>query len=207
MSITLCPSSQFSDKIQHGYHYLYDMLFSKLQSSPINLLEIGVSTAREAGGTSLWMWKEYFVNGKVCGLDIDPACKFFERPDVPIYIGSQTDTQVLDTIVNERGLFDIIIDDGSHVNNYTIKTFNHLWKSIKPGGFYIIEDLHCSYDDLPSHNVHKIWPGMKYNPENEIVNKREEIDQFLQTQCHLLDAGKEFKAILAMPKIVAFIKQ
>ena len=38
-------------------------------------------------------------------------------------------------------MFDIIIDDGSHWDECQQKTLQNLWKFVKPGGFYIIEDV------------------------------------------------------------------
>ena len=37
--------------------------------------------------------------------------------------------------------FDIILDDGSHIVEHMILSFNTLFKYVKPGGFYIIEDI------------------------------------------------------------------
>jgi 8-demethyl-8-alpha-L-rhamnosyltetracenomycin-C 2'-O-methyltransferase len=41
--------------------------------------------------------------------------------------------------------FDIIIDDGGHSMNQQITSFKTLFPFLKPGGLYIIEDLHTSY--------------------------------------------------------------
>jgi hypothetical protein len=41
--------------------------------------------------------------------------------------------------------FDVILDDGSHICNEVIETFVNLFPKIKPGGMYLVEDLHTSY--------------------------------------------------------------
>jgi len=57
-----------------------------------------------------------------------------------------------------RGGIDILLDDGSHITNHQINTFNILYKNIKKGGFYIIEDLTNSYEEqLNHHNLRAIW--------------------------------------------------
>ena len=55
---------------------------------------------------------------------------------------------MLDRIAREQapGGFDVIIDDGSHIGQYTRITFWHLFKHhLKPGGLYFIEDWGCGY--------------------------------------------------------------
>jgi len=42
-------------------------------------------------------------------------------------------------------LWDIIIDDGSHIPEHQIRTFVHLFPYVSPGGLYILEDIETSY--------------------------------------------------------------
>ena len=65
-------------------------------------------------------------------------------------MGDATDPDWLKLFCDKEDDFDIIIDDGSHVNEDIIKTFVLLFKKIKPGGLYIGEDLHACYWE--SHN-------------------------------------------------------
>ena len=37
--------------------------------------------------------------------------------------------------------FDLIVDDGSHLVHHMMTTFNCLFKYVRPGGIYIIEDI------------------------------------------------------------------
>jgi hypothetical protein len=39
----------------------------------------------------------------------------------------------------------MILDDGSHMNEHVIYSFEHLWGSVKSGGVYIVEDCGTSY--------------------------------------------------------------
>ena len=58
--------------------------------------------------------------------------------------------------------FDIIIDDGSHLDEHMWVTFLEIWPTLRPGGIYIIEDIispHTivgraliGYGESPSHN-------------------------------------------------------
>jgi hypothetical protein len=47
--------------------------------------------------------------------------------------------------MREYGKFDMILDDGSHMNSHMIYSFEHLFESVNSGGVYIIEDVGCSY--------------------------------------------------------------
>jgi hypothetical protein len=166
---------------------VYERYFHHLKDSKITLMEMGV-----LNGASLKTWEEYFKNGKMVGLDIDPSKTVFNTNKTKIFIGSQNDKNLLNEIKNQypEG-FDIIIDDASHINELTIDSFNLLYKSIKPGGFYVIEDTHCCYGNKWFKNFSedvKSWPGMSYNnPNVSFSNNREDFDRFLLEKIELLD--------------------
>jgi len=133
-----------SDKPIHKWaHYfnLYEKHFSSFKNRPIKIMEIGVQN-----GGSLQMWRNYFdSNSKIVGIDIDPSCKQHEDDNIEIHIGDQTDILFLNKLIEIYKNFDIIIDDGSHINEHVINTFNHLFPFINNGGIYLIEDVHSSY--------------------------------------------------------------
>ena len=125
----------------HHYFQIYDNHFKKYHNPVI--LEIGVSK-----GGSLEMWNYYF-DGKcqIYGFDIDPQCKLLENDfdNVHIIIGNQNCDEDLQRIINTVPAIDIIIDDGSHMQSHILKSFLNLFGHIKPGGIYLVEDLHTSY--------------------------------------------------------------
>ena len=124
----------------HGYTIYYEHYLGQLRSRPIRLLEIGV-----LDGKSLATWGEYFPEAVLYGLDIDPYCARFENDRTKIFIGSQADAAVLDDIRQEvpEG-FDVVIDDGSHYVKHVIASFSQLFDQLRPGGTYVIEDLHVA---------------------------------------------------------------
>ena len=132
-----------------GTHYYtphYQKHFQQFKNEKVNLLEIGVGGYNDPslGGASLKMWKQYFKKGKIYGLDIFDKSGIEEKR-IKTFKGSQTDLDFLDRVIESIGEVDIIIDDGSHINNDIITTFNHLFPILKHGGIYVIEDLQCSY--------------------------------------------------------------
>jgi hypothetical protein len=129
-------------KLHKWFHYLeiYDKYFSKFRDRPIKILEIGVF-----GGGSMQMWKSYFSDVKIYGIDINPECKNHDDDNIEIFIGSQADRNFLGEVIHKIGSIDILIDDGSHVMDHQIITFEELYNHINNGGIYICEDLHTSY--------------------------------------------------------------
>jgi len=159
-----------------GTTYLerYDKYLSSLRDQPIKLLEIGVRD-----GCSHRMWREYFPKAMIYGIDIDPRCKQHQSDRIKVFIGSQSDPDITNAAVKDAGgHFDVILDDGSHVNELTIKSFDLLFPHLRAGGLYIIEDLACSYlgTDLQRHIIQGQWPGMKYNKGVEWNNDRSVFD-------------------------------
>ena len=131
------------NNIHKWLHYfdIYEENFSRYRNKKITLLEIGVFR-----GGSLSMWKKYFgAQAKIIGIDINPDCKKFEKENIQIYIGDQTNTDFLHSVLIDNDMPDIIIDDGGHTSNQQITSFNYLYKQLKYGGTYLVEDTHTSY--------------------------------------------------------------
>lgn len=133
-----------NDRLLHKWnHYIeiYDRHFSSFRDKEIVFVEIGV-----AHGGSLQMWREYFgEKAKLIGIDINPECKKFEDKNTEIIIGSQEDSNFLESLKNSLPPIDIFIDDGGHTMKQQILTFKYLYDKVKLGGFYLCEDLHTSY--------------------------------------------------------------
>ncbi len=136
-----------TDKIDgHFYTQHYMTHLKKFRCKRINLLEIGVGGYDNPykGGHSLRMWKRYFPFGKIYSMDVYDK-SFLQEKRIKIYKGSQVDKDFLDKVVSEIDGLDVIIDDGSHINEHVIQTFNYLFPLLKDGGLYIIEDVQTSY--------------------------------------------------------------
>jgi hypothetical protein len=126
-----------------NYFEIYERYLERYRDKSINFLEIGVQ-----GGGSLQMWKKYFgANSKIVGIDIDPNTKF-EEEQIFVEIGNQSDEEFLKKVVEEHGPFDIIIDDGSHIQSDVLNSFFFLYPTLNRGGTYIIEDTHTAYFKL-----------------------------------------------------------
>ena len=125
----------------HDYLKKYQKYLPFKTYDHIKILEIGVQ-----GGESLRMWKDWFYNAEIVGIDINPECKKHEEENITIEIGNQTDTDfIYNNICKKYKPFDLIIDDGSHINNDVIFSFESLFHTLSSGGVYVIEDCCTSY--------------------------------------------------------------
>lgn len=127
------------DKLSRYYLEAYEKHFGHRREEKLRLLEIGVQS-----GGSLRVWADYFPNAEIVGVDINENCMRHQRwmPErVKIKIGDQSSMAFLATL----GLYDIIIDDGSHMMAHQKFTLTAMWHSLNGGGTYIIEDLETSY--------------------------------------------------------------
>ena len=145
-----------SDKVfGHGYQFFYGPKLAPFKSKPnLRMLEIGAQAGVSAAG-----WTQYFddvfVDMLTYGGNNDEikfeskACDLGDCSKIHTFYGDQADTDMLHDMMRQRpDGWDIIVDDASHVPEHNIITFEELWRSLKPGGLYIIEDIQTSY-----------WPG------------------------------------------------
>jgi len=177
-----------TDKSRNGhkgitYLQLYDNYLFYRRNQPLNLLEIGVLT-----GASVKTWKEYLPTSQIVGIDIDPRCRQYKEDRIDIYIGSQDSEDIRNQIKNRYGAFDFIIDDGSHVNTLTLKSFELYFPLLRNNGVYVIEDVPGCWTDLGKYDVRNTWPGMRYNDANlDLNNEKHTIDNFILDQIkHLM---------------------
>lgn len=139
----------------HNYTRQYNSLLHEFKEKPIKYLEIGIFN-----GGSIKAFKEIFKNSTCClGLDIDSKCK--EHEDVEnnlfIEIGDATDNNFIKYITEKYGTFDIILDDGSHINRDVINSFELLFPLLNDNGLYIVENTICykSYNCIvPNYKNH-----------------------------------------------------
>lgn len=130
-----------TDKNQH-YLDFYSSFLEPYQSSTFNLLEIGVDRAG-----SLSLWKDYFPNAHIYGLDIAPPA-IDSHPRLYVGQADQANHEDLSRTLNEWGNpeFQFIIDDASHLGRLSAATFLHMFPThLAAGGVYFFEDWGTGY--------------------------------------------------------------
>jgi hypothetical protein len=185
-------------RIEHlGRTYLdvYELYLRGWRRKRFALLELGVYR-----GESLRMWQSYFRRARVYGLDVDPAAASRVGDSFRVFVGSQGDAEFLSRVADDIGPdLRLVVDDASHVNELTIASFDALFPRLPPGSLYAIEDLAPgSYEAAWAS-----WPGMEYNDDVSLENRREDFDAFLLELCH--DSDGQGSGRWGEDRAVAFV--
>jgi len=134
------PDHRLTFKWRH-YFDIYERYLAPYINMPVKLLEIGV-----LHGGSLQVWKRWLgPQATIVGVDINPNVKFSEE-QIHVRIGNQGDDAFLGGVLSEFGLFDIVIDDGSHIPTEVLSSLRFLYPHMANNGWYFIEDLDSFYD-------------------------------------------------------------
>ncbi len=130
----------------HSYGVIYAPIINDLNRRPkVNVFEIGVAT-----GGSLSLWSHQLRNPTITALDINPNTLQIIVPRTTLLLGDQGDIPLLNCINMKYGPFDLIVDDGSHLAEHQVTSFNCLWPLLDDGGYYVIEDLQFSCEQPDS---------------------------------------------------------
>lgn len=122
------------------YFDVYETYFSKYRDQSPTFVEVGVQY-----GGSMEMWREYFNNANIYGIDHSPEINQLNIPGVNLIQGDQSSIEFWKDFLADKGDIDCFLDDGGHTMMQQIITLTQVWPKIKPGGVYICEDTHTSY--------------------------------------------------------------
>lgn len=167
----------------HNYTPFYDKAFGDFRSKPINFLEIGVWH-----GDSTRMWREYFENAMIYGIDIDDMSQYNEER-IKTFICNQGNASELNKLLDVLPKLDIVVSDGGHQSSDDIVSFQTIFPRLKSGGLYCIEDLLCSYvskfnsgggilDRLLKPMIDSVNMGGKMNHDWLCSNKKSEREKY-----------------------------
>jgi hypothetical protein len=137
-----------TDKHRSGGHWYaphYALFFKPFRLKAIRILEIGIGGyAHSIGGRSINAWRCYFPFAHLVACDIQDKT-MLQRSRSTVCLLDQSDPAQLRAVASKHGPFEIIIDDGSHLNDHQILTFQVLFQTLKNGGVYVVEDTQTSY--------------------------------------------------------------
>ena len=204
MNLTEIGKLYGTDKVTQGFTDVYQVRLEPVRFKVQKVLEVGVFF-----GASLQMWRDYFPNAHVLGLDTftgvdgwkniwgDGKRSTFPNSDkflrewkrgvhsrIQLLVGNQSNEDNMRELVNQlrrSPRFDIIVEDGSHLNHDQQTNLAQLLPLLIPGGLYIMEDLHCSmqsgFDDLRG-SYHTTYSTLRrFNRTRAMRSRHLSIDQ------------------------------
>jgi len=141
------PSHTYADYIEKTFYHC--------RNNILNVFECGLGTnyvdapsnmsATGIPGASLRVWKDYFPNANIVGIDVDQRI-LFEEERISTFHCDQTNPKMICDVFNEIKVqkFDLMIDDGLHIFNAGICLFENAFHKLRQGGIYIIEDVNSN---------------------------------------------------------------
>jgi hypothetical protein len=123
----------------HKYTDVYENFLMPTRNQARKIFEIGV-----AGGASLFMWRDFFPNAVIYGIDIEDSSRL-NSERIKTFVADQGKRKELAKFIASNGSgFDLILDDGGHSMDLQQISLGFLFPHVKPGGYYILEDVHTS---------------------------------------------------------------
>ncbi len=186
-----------TDKLKHGFSSVYEKRYGPQRHRLRRLLEIGVFF-----GASLRMWRDYFPTAQIVGLDTfrgvqgvshrSGARVTFGKADlflrqweagqvgerIQLVVANQssvTDMERALALLRPYAPFDVIIEDGSHLQADQQRNLAQLFELVRPGGDYVIEDIHSSlqmgYDEPPRSKHTTLAMVNRFNSSRTLSSK------------------------------------
>src|SRR6185503_20962416 len=88
---------------------------------------------------------DYLPQATIHGLDVAEA-PIPAWPSLRAHRGDQASRLHLNRLIERIGAdFDLIVDDGGHTMEQQQVSLGFLFPQLRPGGLYVIEDLHTSF--------------------------------------------------------------
>lgn len=178
----------------HNYVSIYDSLMSPARDSSTKILEIGVQY-----GSSIKMWLDYFKNATIFGIDNDVSVSGrIKDSRFRLIFGNERSE---DTWAQIPSGLDFVIDDGSHFPDYQIFSFTNNFHKVKPGGFWIIEDTHCSFHQNFSNDFNLLYPWVE-----KLMVKMQMIPEGIMTGNFYLERQKSEYLLDSLSRIIYGIR-
>jgi hypothetical protein len=123
----------------HRYTEAYWEMFKDRREDIYNVLEIGVNY-----GCSLRMWRDFFPNAQIIGIDSNEECMRDYGERIRCFVADQYNESDLRYVMNQLDDIDLdlIVDDGSHEPAHQIFSAQVLLPFLAPDGDYVIEDIY-----------------------------------------------------------------
>ena len=160
------PSKQEDKKIiAHGYAKIYEKYLKEHKDKNLNIIELG-----SFYGNASAAFYFYFKNSQIYSADINPDMYLYRSKRLKNFFTDTSSRASIEKNILSRNIkFDLIIEDASHMLKDQIVSLFILFKNLKSGGFFIVEEI-----DFPEKRedmrVGQEFPDLK-TILNKIINK------------------------------------
>ena len=160
------PSKQDDKKIiAHGYAKIYEKYLKEHKEKNLNIIELG-----SFYGNASAAFYFYFKNSRIYSADINPDMYLYRSKRlINFFTDTSSRSSIERNILKKNIQFDLIIEDASHMLKDQIISLFILFKNLKSGGFFIVEEI-----DFPEKRedmrVGQEFPDLK-TILNKIINK------------------------------------
>ena len=145
--VELVDNNKTDKNTTHSYLELYDQLLQSKKETAQNVLEIGIGDFRNRNGGSIKLWRDYFTQAKIHGIDILSRDRVLEEllQDSRVVLYTESDAYNQDFFNTRFKLknikFDFILDDGPHTIESMLQFIRLYSQLMTPDGILIIEDI------------------------------------------------------------------
>lgn len=175
-------------EIRHPYTPVYYKLLNDKRESIKKVIEVGIGyyktiknelIVHDRGlnrnyhrGASLLMWRDFFPNAQIYGVDKQPDTMFKDKR-IKTFVYDERREEDLKNLIKKTGSdIDLFIDDGSHRKNDQIFMCKTIMPLLKKDVIYIIEDA----QDIDS-IIYQL--GKKYHYEVPKLYKNKWLDKLI----------------------------
>ena len=148
MSLETIVNNSLTDKnTGHSYLPLYQTLLEKKKETAQNVLEVGIGNFGPKNGGSIQLWRDFFTNATIYGLDILPIDRVIDELITDDRVVLYTSIDAYDenffklNFLNENIKCDFMLDDGPHTLESMIQFIKLYSQIMTDDGILIIEDV------------------------------------------------------------------
>lgn len=169
-------NDELTDKnTTHSYIEIYENLFESKKYESNNILEIGIGNVYKKNGGSIKLWKDYFPNSTIYGLDICDITnvndEIINKDRIKLYtsINAYEKTFIEKEFINKNLKFDILIDDGPHTLESMIFFIENYLPLLNKNGILVIEDI----QDIHWTSILQDYIPDNYKDRSKVVDLRD----------------------------------
>ncbi len=132
------PSKQENKLITgHGYAKIYEKYLKEHKEKNLNIIELG-----SFYGNASAAFYFYFKNSQIYSADINPDMYLYKSKRlINFFTDTSSRSSIEKNILSRNIKFDLIIEDASHMLKDQIISLFTLFKNLKSGGLFIIEEI------------------------------------------------------------------